>query len=259
MKRLTAEIKEFILTAHRSYSAIIEDIQERFNRKIAKSTVSYYRGKREGRVKRLDLQELERFELAYLAGLLLADGCAYSRAGNYEVIFSLSAKKDKNIISYVTQLLELIKAGPRIKVVHGEARVRVCSKELYNLLSKFLKREYTHSFLNSSDVMEKLAFVGGLIDGDGFIRKRRKSSYSIEFFQSKRRWLIPLLHDFFKEMLGPSLVSVKKDGTFVYVKTNGVRSFLRQNLIFCWRLSKFTNADFLFVRSSRVLGAGEGI
>jgi len=261
MKRLTPEIKEFILRAHDSYSIIIEEVKKRFSRKVAKSTIGYYRGKKCGRVKTLNFSKLKNVEFAYLGGLFLADGCAYSDSkGSYSVIFSFSTQNDRDIIKYITSLLMKIDARPSVRVDEGETQVRVFSKELYHAISHFRQLDFVRSFLREHTLIEKLAFAGGLVDGDGHVLRRRKN-ISIEFFQFKHNWVIPLFFDFFRELLGPDSASIWKGGCNVHIRTSGVKTLLAHNLIFCLKLSRIAGREFLLIQThlDKTHGAGEEI
>lgn len=261
MKRLSNEIKKFILYTNASYPTIVRKIEEKFGQKISKSTVSYYRGKRCGRIKRLNFSKLNNVEFAYLAGLFFADGCAYSkRSGEYSIAFSFSSQNDGDIIKYAVNRLTEINARPSMRVNSGETQIRVFSKEFYHAISCFRQSDFVRSFLCEHTLVEKLAFAGGLVDGDGNVRRRRKN-ISIEFFQIKYDWIIPLFYNLFSELLGPNSVSIWRDGSSVYIKTNGVKSLLARNLVFSLKLSNIAKQECLLMQNYPELtcGAGEEI
>lgn len=112
-----------------------------------------------------------------------------------------------------------------IKVKHRSA----CFLKNYTVQSRVSKPDFVRSFLRECTTIEKLAFVGGLVDEDGNVRRRRKN-VSVEFFQFKY-WIIPLFYDLFKKLLGPKSISIWRSGLSVHIKTSGVKDLLARNFV----------------------------
>ena len=163
MPRLPRDAVDYIKNAQASYSKIIQHVQKQWNRHISKGLVNYYRGKKAGRTKTLSIERINQHEWDWLVGLYYADGCKFIDRYNHTVAFSLSSL-DVEIRNKLVSILDRIGLKARVSSVRGEKAIdiRICNKNLYSALPD-KESEYTPK--------SPLAFLAGLFDGDGHIKK----------------------------------------------------------------------------------------
>lgn len=129
-------------------------------------------------------------EWAYLVGLIIADGhLHYDRS-----YFIQISNNDDNIIEYSKQIFK--RNGYRTKIYYRKEQPKqktltICSKELCEFFmsvgiqpGKKTKTQTLPKFIQQSPLDIILAFLGGLIDGDGSIAENgrvRISSGSLDF------------------------------------------------------------------------------
>jgi hypothetical protein len=86
LPRLTHGAIDYIKSADVSYSRIIAQVEKQYGRRISKGLVSYYRGKREGRIKPFHKESTDQAEWDWLMGLYYADGCKFKDRGEYMIV-----------------------------------------------------------------------------------------------------------------------------------------------------------------------------
>jgi len=163
LPRLPRDAVNYIKCAQASYSEIIQQVRRQWNRNISKGLVSYYRGSRTGRTKPLLKENIDQSEWDWLVGLYYADGCKFIDRYHHVVVFTLSAE-EKEILDKLTSILTSMGLKARIYPVKNEKafHIRVCNKHFYYALPE---KE------NNFTPQLPLAYLAGLFDGDGHIKK----------------------------------------------------------------------------------------
>ena len=162
MPKLPHDAVDYIKTADASYSKIIAHVERQYGRKISKGLVSYYRGEKRGRTKPFHKENASQAEWDWLIGLYYADGCKFRDRGEYMVVFALST----NELETIDKLLVILsKMGLKPRTCFNKDNtvcVKVSAKQFYlTLPSK------ENLYLPQSP----LAYLAGLMDGDGFMKK----------------------------------------------------------------------------------------
>ena len=110
-------------------------------------------------------------ELAYIIGVVLGDGYAYS-TGNYKKIIGLRARDEEFVREFARCLARVL--GREVKVRFWEERklfvARACSAPLYELLRKPADLDRLRPFIEHCD-MCVAAFLRGFFDSEGFVHK----------------------------------------------------------------------------------------
>ena len=164
MPRLTHGAIDYIKSADVSYSRIIAHVEKQYGRRISKGLVSYYRGKREGRIKPFHKENTDQAEWDWLMGLYYADGCKFKDRGEYMVVFALS-KSEQEILDKLIAILSKMSINARVCFLKDNTVcVKASSKQFYQALPS--KNE---PYLPRSP----LAYLAGLMDGDGYMKKGR--------------------------------------------------------------------------------------
>ncbi len=164
MPRHSRDVIKYIKTADTSYSKIIAHVEKQCGRKISKGLVSYYRGKREGRIKPFYKENVGQAEWDWLVGLYYADGCRFKSRGEYIVVFALSKYEQKIRNKLLAILSEMgLKASVYISK-DNTVFVKTFSKRFYLALPN-KKEPYLPQL--------PLAYLAGLMDGDGYMKKGR--------------------------------------------------------------------------------------
>jgi len=181
LPRLLRDAVNYIKYAQASYSEIIQQVRKQWNRNISKGLVSYYRGSRTGRTKPLHKENIDQSEWDWLVGLYYADGCKFVDRYHHIVVFSLSTE-DKEIVDKLTSILTSMDLKAGIYPVKNEKalNIRVCNKQFYYALPE-KENDYTPQF--------PLAYLAGLFDGDGHIKKYKSGEKWI-FTQAKYPHLV---------------------------------------------------------------------
>jgi len=163
LPRLPLDVINYIKHTKTSYSQIILQIQKQWKRDISKGLVSYYKGSRRGRIKPFYKGNISQAEWDWLVGLYYADGCKFKNRYHYTVVFSLSTD-EKEIIEKLDSILTTL--GLRVGIYRKKNKkavdVKTFSKQFFCSLPAKEER-YSPQL--------PLAFLAGLFDGDGFIRK----------------------------------------------------------------------------------------
>lgn len=186
---LTRKIISFIKNFDGSYSEIIKEAKRRFDVRLAKSTISYYRSDGKLRIKVLDFDAIEKSEWDWLVGLYYADG--YRRKGrnySYRIEFYLTYQADKNILQKLCSILQRMGLHSQIFIRGNRWIVRTVSRCLFERPP--IKRERYHP-------TSMAAFVSGLIDGDGNIEPRWRGA-RFSFCAVKHKWLATVVYDYMK-------------------------------------------------------------
>lgn len=163
MQRLPLHVIEFIKREDKKYSELIRNVWEKFGLQIGKSTVSYYK-RSKPRTKDIDFSLVSQWEMEWLLGLYFADGSKFFEKQHYDytIKLALDYKRDKDIVERVVKILQKMGLTPTISRQKGALIIRVFSKNLYGSFPS--KTE----FYKPKNI---LAFVSGLIDGDGCAAK----------------------------------------------------------------------------------------
>ncbi len=167
MARLPSDAVEFIKKAHLSYSQILEEINQKWKRKTSKGLVSYYPGSRNGRFKPLSRVCIMAHEWDWLVGLYYADGSKFVDKYHHVVAFTLDSLETETK-EKLCSILEKMDLRVRVLALTNKRvfDIRVCNKGLYSMLPA--KKEIYNPSVD-------LAFLAGLMDGDGHIKKHSKS------------------------------------------------------------------------------------
>lgn len=167
MKNLPKNVITFIKNVGGlSYSEIIMEVKQRWGIKPSKSTLSYYKSKGVPRTRSIDPARLKDWELDWLLGLYYADGTRYKDANyHYTIKFSLQFNEEEIVRRLVNLLGRLGKVKPWIRKDKRCMHVLVCSKQLFERLPN-KEKPY--------EPKDALAFLAGLIDGDGSVTKRKR-------------------------------------------------------------------------------------
>ena len=163
MPRLPRDAVKYIKYAQASYSEIIQQVRKQWNRNISKGLVSYYRGSRTGRTKPLHKENIDQSEWDWLVGVYYTDGCKFMDRYHHIVVFTLSSR-DIEIRNKLVSILEKMGLKVRVYPKRNEKAidVKICSKHLYLALPN-KEDDYVPNF--------PLAYLAGLFDGDGHIKK----------------------------------------------------------------------------------------
>jgi hypothetical protein len=170
----------YIKTADASYSKIITCVRNKYSRKISKGLVSYYRGERKGRIKSFHKENVSQAEWDWLVGLYYADGSRFMDRHEYMIAFALSTH-EREILDKLLDILLRMKLKPRTWTNNNLALVRVSSKLFYSSLP------------NRRDLYQPrhpLAYLAGLMDGDGSIKRSRGGGERWKFTQAKYPHLV---------------------------------------------------------------------
>ena len=123
-------------------------------------------------------------DLAYVLGVYMSDGSAHRHAGNW--IVSLTAI-DKDFLEETLRAIEEVTDKTNTPIYPQDRDGRremwkfsVYNKELVLLLWDFTdhKRRIPASILFGS-IAEKLSFVAGVLDGDGFVSHSKNGQYQV--------------------------------------------------------------------------------
>nr|MDO8100853.1 helix-turn-helix domain-containing protein [Candidatus Njordarchaeota archaeon] len=203
-------------------------------------------------------------EWNYIRGLFLADGCSGVEEGErgsraYRIRFFFGRRAEEDML--VHRVIELmIKAGlpPKMRKDPHENMtiVSVCSKSLLNFLpNKAMLREDASerkAFVDRnklSTTKRGIAFVAGLLDGDGYcdihVNKRRCTFGEVRRWRwvfSQRRY--PFLAAYLKsyvESLAPDSVhtSIQTNGVCVInIRKSGIEAMLNEGIAnYSWRVA----------------------
>ena len=116
------------------------------------------------------LKNLTEKEKGYLFGMFVGDGYKYyhKKSRHYYIEFYLNSIKDKKIINFIVKLLRKINLKPNLyqDKRYNCKRIRVYSKELFNLLHKDIK-------LKNETKELKIGFVSGIIDSEGYYNEKK--------------------------------------------------------------------------------------
>lgn len=159
--RLQKDVIEFIKNENENYSNLAKHAYEKFGVKLGKSLISYYK-RHKPRLKLIDFSKIPEWKSEWLFGLYYADGCKFIDKGAYTIKFYLDNKRDQDIVKRTFRILRMLGLSPYLFVERGKLVIRVYSKELYKFLP--VKSE-------SYKPKDTLAFLSGLIDGDGSARR----------------------------------------------------------------------------------------
>ena len=135
---------------------------------MSKSVISYYRRKGT-RVKKMDLSAIEPWEWDWLIGFYYSDGCKFVEnrvhyGKRYTIQFGSNACTEDKITQRVEKLLHRLGLRVRNTVEERNRRIiRTYSKRLFEALPK----KDTNYIPNN-----ELAFLAGLMDGDGSVKKQ---------------------------------------------------------------------------------------
>lgn len=186
MTRLPKEAVKYIKSTKASYSEIIGKIQIEWNRRISKGHVSYYRGKRMGRIKPFHKENINPSDWDWLVGLYYTDGCKFKDRYHYAVVFTLSTS-EKDIIHKLTLILTAmeLKVGTYLKKNKKAVDIKTSSKRFFFALPNKEESYSPHS---------PLAYLAGLFDGDGYIGKH-KSGEKWVFTQARYPHLVQQVMD----------------------------------------------------------------
>jgi len=163
LARLQKNVIDYIKHGKASYSQIIQQIQKRWGRSVSKGLLSYYRGSRNGRTKQLCRGNVSQAEWDWLVGLYYADGCKFKDRYHYTVVFTLSIH-EKEVIEKLSSILTTL--GLRVGLYPRKNKRAVDVKTF----SKDFFRNLPHKTEKYSPKLP-LAYLAGLFDGDGFIKK----------------------------------------------------------------------------------------
>lgn len=142
------------------------EIKQRWGIELSKSTLSYYKNRGVSRIRSIDPARLKDWEWNWLVGLYYADGTKYTDASyHYTIKFSLQWNEGEIVRRLVNLLNKLGMIRAWVQEDKRCIRVLVCSKQLHKLLPN---KEIPY------EPKDELAFLAGLIDGDGLVRRRRR-------------------------------------------------------------------------------------
>jgi len=156
--KIYIKTKKFILDSRLSYSKLIQILIQKYGIKVSKSSISYYK-RTQKRLKEPRSQSIRENEFEWLKGLFLADGCKF-KGKNYEYVikFALDQRRDIKIINKLTGIFDKLQVHCT-RSSQGKASIfRVFNKTLFNNLPE------SNIFYKPKN---NLAFLSGLIDGDG--------------------------------------------------------------------------------------------
>jgi len=160
--RKSAEVIDYIKNTSKSYSQLIKDVDRKFNTKIGKSLISYYKRKKP-RIVPVYFENSEKWELEWLKGLYFADGCKFKESfRHYTIKFALDSKRDQDITRRLVNILKKMGLHLMFFNLKNVLIIKIRSKVLYNFLPNKKKIYYPKNFY---------AFISGLIDGDGCTTK----------------------------------------------------------------------------------------
>ncbi len=169
MKPLSESARKLILQASGSYKLIRERVEMRWGRRISKGTLSYYRGTRSGRSQKARFEAVSPADWDCLVGLYCADGSKFKDKWKHVIVFSLS-KSDKFAIAKLLKTLRTLELSPSVltKPGYGALNIRIYNKDLFTAIPS--KRDVYYPIV-------PLAFVTGLFDGDGYVRKTKQKTW----------------------------------------------------------------------------------
>ena len=122
---------------------------------------------------------------SFVAGFIAADGCLRERIftrKSHELIISLSIK-DLDYLVQIKNLLEYTGAGPQISNNKCHLRINSATQyyhDLYNHFNITPNKSLTMSPSRNLSWNNKLAFIVGLIDGDGCIFRNKRNCLIVE-------------------------------------------------------------------------------
>lgn len=154
---------------------------------INKTTIYYYMRKIKGRkIKLVNIKKGNLELIGEVIGLFAGDGCFYHDKKRYtrRITFSFNKKEDKIIDYYRNSLTELTNKNPRLYISKSIKTLDLQSKEFSEFILKYLSwdsnKTKTVQIKNKEVFKNKqfvIGFLRGLIDSDGYIRKKRKEIY----------------------------------------------------------------------------------
>lgn len=166
--KLKSEVVNFIKNSEKSYSEIIKDLNDIYDIKVVKSTISYYKRKK-SRTISINFNKIQKWVIEWFIGLYYADGCKFlDNNYKYTIKFKLDAKKDIEISQRLIYITKKLGLNPLISYENGDVKnsimvIRIYSKILFNFLPKKSKIYKPKNIY---------AFISGLIDGDGCFSKK---------------------------------------------------------------------------------------
>jgi len=201
--RKSIEVLNYIKYTNKSYRQLILVVDKKFQIKIGKSLISYYK-RNKPRIIPVNFNNVKIWELEWLKGLYFADGCKFKESfRHYTIKFALDSKRDQDITRRLINILG--KIGVNLIFLHQKNAliIKIRSKLLYDFLPNKKKIYYPKNLY---------AFVSGLIDGDGNVCKNK-----VIICQNKHRKLM----DYLIKKLGFNYHKYKTKSKFIvnYYKT----------------------------------------
>lgn len=156
--RLKLREKKIIMNSNKSYSQISNLLKVKYGIKVSKSLISYYKRSRD-RISNIKFENLTNSELEWLFGLFLADGCKFKeKSYSYVIKIALNKNSDAKIFEKLADILKKLNVNFTKSFQGNCLIIKIFSKRLFE---KLPQRGAFYKPKNS------LAFLGGLIDGDG--------------------------------------------------------------------------------------------
>ncbi len=160
---LPDKIIAYIRNTDKSYSQLIRDININFGEAIGKSTISYYKSTTP-RIKPIDTSNISHWELEWLFGLYYADGSKFvSNKYVYTIKIDLDRIRDSDIAERVIDIVKRLGANPIVSTYKNVLTIKLYSKLLYNIFPSKSENYRPRNIL---------AFLAGMIDGDGCVPKQ---------------------------------------------------------------------------------------
>ena len=156
--KVTKESVKFIRKSNLSYTKIQKEVKKNFGIVISKSLLSYYKRTKD-RLKIIDFKNASIEEIYWLNGIFLADGCKYkNRNYLYTIKFALDNEKDQKIVKKLCYILKKLGSKYSFSYQKNSIIIKTYSKSLFDRLPN-----KERLFIPKNE----LAFLSGLIDGDG--------------------------------------------------------------------------------------------
>jgi intein/homing endonuclease len=121
------------------------------------------------------------FSIWELVGILIGDGNLWSNRTHWRIEVTGDKQKDRSyLLSYVKPLFENYTSSKIIVRKRQRAlRLRVCSKELFHILTSLGLKQRREKILNLSflkklDISKRLLVLRGLVDTDGSVYKNKR-------------------------------------------------------------------------------------
>ena len=138
------------------------------------AVISWIRQNKRPRLNNVGADLTPSFELAYLLGVVLGDGCLSVNKKKYKYVVVLSAKDRDFVESFQKALSKIVGRIPKIYFdrKRGSWFCSIHNKILFNYLYR--------SFKEHSELIEKYpeAFLKGIFDSEGSVNKRKSSKNS---------------------------------------------------------------------------------